>query len=253
MSNYIKATNFATKDALPAGNAAKVVKGTEIDGEFSEIQTVISTKADTNTPAFSGVPTAPTAAPSVNTTQIATTAYTTAAVGAIPDTLGGQTSAYHLDRTNHTGAQAQSTITDLATDLALKADLVSPAFTGTPTAPTVGSATDSTTTVATTAFVQSAIAGSGLGTQAQNGFEKLPSGTIMQWGRESISGSTSVTVTFPETFTSECYSFTCSSYKSGDNGGADVTELIKTLPTVSTCVVSTNSSHDSILWWAVGK
>lgn len=252
MSNYTKATNFASKDALPTGNAAKVVKGTEIDDEYNAIQTAVNTKADTNTPTLTGVPSAPTAAPSVNTTQIATTAYTTAAVAAIPDTLGGQTGAYYLARGNHTGVQAQSTITDLATDLALKADLVSPAFTGTPTAPTVGSASDSTTTVATTAFVQSAIAGSGSGSQAQNGYETLPSGIRMQWGRQSISG-TSTTVTFPIAFTTACYSFTCSSYKSGDTGGADVVELIKTLPTTTTCVVSTNNSHDEVLWWAVGK
>ena len=31
MSNYTKTTNFATKDDLASGNAAKIVKGTEID------------------------------------------------------------------------------------------------------------------------------------------------------------------------------------------------------------------------------
>lgn len=252
MSNYTKATNFASKDALPTGNPAKVVNGTEIDDEYNAIQTAVNTKADINTPTLTGVPSAPTAAPATNTTQIATTAFTTAAVAAIPDTLGGQTSSYHLDRTNHTGAQAQSTITDLATDLALKADLVSPALTGTPTAPTVGSASDSTTTVATTAFVQSAIAVGGGGTQSQNGYETFPSGIIMQWGRATISSGTT-TVTFPTSFVSECYSFTCASYNSGDTGGANLTEVISTLPTVSSCVVSTNSGHETLLWWAVGK
>lgn len=37
------------------------------------------------------------------------------------------------NRANHTGTQAQSTITNLTTDLAAKAPLASPAFTGTPT------------------------------------------------------------------------------------------------------------------------
>jgi hypothetical protein len=45
----------------------------------------------------------------------------------------------------------------LATALAAKAPLASPTFTGTPTAPTVGTATDSTTKIATTAFVQAAL------------------------------------------------------------------------------------------------
>ena len=46
MSNYTKTTNFAAKDALSPGNASKVVKGTEIDTEFTNISTAISTKAD---------------------------------------------------------------------------------------------------------------------------------------------------------------------------------------------------------------
>jgi len=44
--NYTKTTNFAAKDALSPGNASKVVKGTEIDTEFTNISTAIATKAD---------------------------------------------------------------------------------------------------------------------------------------------------------------------------------------------------------------
>ena len=36
MSNYTKATNFATKDSLPTGNPSKIVKGTEINTEFED-------------------------------------------------------------------------------------------------------------------------------------------------------------------------------------------------------------------------
>jgi hypothetical protein len=75
MSNYTKATNFASKDALPTGNALKTLSGTEIDDEFSNIQTAIATKANSSAPAFTGIPTAPTAATATNTTQLATTAY----------------------------------------------------------------------------------------------------------------------------------------------------------------------------------
>ena len=49
MSDYTKTTNFAAKDSLPSGNAAKVVKGTEIDTEFNNIATAVATKADTST------------------------------------------------------------------------------------------------------------------------------------------------------------------------------------------------------------
>jgi hypothetical protein len=46
MSNYTKSTNFATKDSLSSGNPLKIVKGTEINTEFDNIQTAIATKAD---------------------------------------------------------------------------------------------------------------------------------------------------------------------------------------------------------------
>lgn len=65
-------------------------------------------------------------------------------------------------RANHTGTQAQSTITDLTTDLAAKAPLASPAFTGSPTAPTQA-ASDNSTKLATTAYVDAAAGGGGGG------------------------------------------------------------------------------------------
>lgn len=46
MSDYVKSTNFASKDNLTSGNPAKIVKGTEIDTEFNNIATAIATKQD---------------------------------------------------------------------------------------------------------------------------------------------------------------------------------------------------------------
>ncbi len=80
MSNYTKSTNFATKDALSSGNPLKIVKGTEIDTEFNNIATAISTKADLASPTFTGTPAAPTASLGTSTTQIATTAFVQAAL-----------------------------------------------------------------------------------------------------------------------------------------------------------------------------
>jgi len=54
MSNYVKRTDFASKDALASGNAAKIVKGTEIDTEFNNIATAVATKADIVSPTFTG-------------------------------------------------------------------------------------------------------------------------------------------------------------------------------------------------------
>ena len=82
MSNYVKATNFATKDTLPSGDSNKIVKGTEIDNEFNAIAGAVSSKSDIASPTFTGVPAAPTATPGSSTTQIATTAFVTGALSA---------------------------------------------------------------------------------------------------------------------------------------------------------------------------
>jgi len=75
MSDYTKIVNYAAKDALVEGDPNKIIKGTELDAEFVAIQTAVATKANLNSPTFTGVPRAPTAAFGTNTTQIATTAF----------------------------------------------------------------------------------------------------------------------------------------------------------------------------------
>jgi hypothetical protein len=83
MADYNKSTNFTAKDTLPTGNAGKIVKGTEIDTELTAISNAIASKADINSASLTGTPTAPTASSGTNTTQLATTAFVTAALGAI--------------------------------------------------------------------------------------------------------------------------------------------------------------------------
>ena len=46
MTNYVKTTNFASKDNLSPGNPLKIVKGTEIDTEYNNIATAVATKTD---------------------------------------------------------------------------------------------------------------------------------------------------------------------------------------------------------------
>ena len=82
MSNYTKATNFAIKDGLVTTDPAKIIKGTDIDNEFNAISSAISSKADLNSPAFTGTPTASTATTGTNTTQLATTAFVQTAINA---------------------------------------------------------------------------------------------------------------------------------------------------------------------------
>ena len=85
MSDYTKIVNYAAKDALTEGDPNKIIKGTELDAEFVAIQTAVATKANLNSPVFTGIPRAPTAALGTNTTQLATTAFVMA--NAIP--VGG--------------------------------------------------------------------------------------------------------------------------------------------------------------------
>lgn len=111
-------------------------------------------KADIASPTFTGTPAAPTANAGTNTTQIATTAFVQTAVSNLIDGAPGA-----LDTLNELAAALNddaSYATTITNALALKADLASPTFTGTPAAPTATAGTN-TTQVATTAFVKAAV------------------------------------------------------------------------------------------------
>ncbi|GDJ09776.1 phage tail protein [Escherichia coli] len=106
-------------------------------------------------PIFTGTPKAPTPAAGNNTTQLATTAFVQAALTALIngapatlDTLKEIAVAINND------PKFSTTINNA---LALKAPLLSPELTGTPTAPTAAQSVNNTQ-IATTAFVKSAIA-----------------------------------------------------------------------------------------------
>jgi hypothetical protein len=83
MTDYTKSTNFTSKDSLSTGNPLKIIKGAEFDTEFNALVTAVASKADLNSPALIGTPTAPTASVGTNTTQIATTALVFAVMQAL--------------------------------------------------------------------------------------------------------------------------------------------------------------------------
>src|SRR5215475_12977291 len=101
--------------------------------------------APINSPALSGVPTAPTAAPGTDNTQLATTAFVTSAISSI----GIGVTSFE----GRTGA-----VTLQANDISAAGGLVNPsvALSGVPTAPTAAPG-NSSTQIATTAFVGAAI------------------------------------------------------------------------------------------------
>jgi hypothetical protein len=113
--------------------------------ELVTLQYVTAHLAPVASPAFTGTPTAATAAPGASTTQLATTAFVAAAVAAAGvASFNTRIGAVVLTAADVTGVGG--------------ALLAGPAFTGAPTAPTAAAAT-STTQIATTAFVTTALAG----------------------------------------------------------------------------------------------
>ncbi len=118
------------------------------------ISTLNKLKAPVDSPEFIGIPKSPTPEQGTNSTQIANTAFVQAAITALID---GSPSALDTlkkiaDAINN-DPQFSHTINAA---LALKAPLLSPAFTGVPTAPTASQGTNNTQ-IATTAYVRAAI------------------------------------------------------------------------------------------------
>ena len=100
-------------------------------------------------PALTGTPTAPTAAASTNTTQLATTAFVDNSFAPLASpTLTGTPSAPTATASTNTTQIASTAFVQTS-----YAPLASPTLTGTPAAPTAATSTN-TTQIATTAFIQ---------------------------------------------------------------------------------------------------
>ena len=86
MANYTIAVGWSGKDALADSDAGKVISGADFNTEFTAVQTAVNTKADlagSASQAFS----ATTANAGTNTTQVASTAFVTAAITAVKAAL----------------------------------------------------------------------------------------------------------------------------------------------------------------------
>ena len=191
-------------------DAAIAAVQADVDQNEADADAAIALKADIASPTFTGTPAAPTAGAGTNTTQLATTAFVTAAVAALVDgapgaidtlnelaaalnddasfsttitnsiaavqsdvdqnevdgdaadsALSGRLDVLEADAT--TGAAVAAVQADVDQNeadadaaIALKANIASPALTGTPTAPTAAADTN-TTQIATTAYVQTEV------------------------------------------------------------------------------------------------
>lgn len=165
-------STWAGTFTTPGTHATVTARLLNIEAGLSEHATDLTLLAPIANPAFTGVPTAPTAAPGASSTQLATTAFATTGLAThaalttthgVAGSLVGTSDSQTLTNKTISGASntlsniAQASVTNLVSDLALKAPLASPALTGVPTAPTASGGT-STTQLSTTAFVAGEIA-----------------------------------------------------------------------------------------------
>jgi len=119
-------TTQSTGTRAATGASTQIANSNYVRAVASEIYTEVDLKSPIASPAFTGIPTAPTATDATNSTQIATTAF----------------------------VRAREDIINVA--ISFKAPSASPTFTGTPAAPTATAGTN-TTQLSTTAFVTTAI------------------------------------------------------------------------------------------------
>lgn len=122
---------------------------------LAALEALVALKAPLASPKLTGLPEAPTAGKGANTSQVANTAFVQTAVGAVVDSAP---SALDTLKKIATALGNDANFADTVTSLlGLKAPLASPKLTGTPEAPTASKGTN-TTQLATTAFVQAAVA-----------------------------------------------------------------------------------------------
>lgn len=130
---------------------------------MTQVNAQLALKADLASPTFTGAPKAPTAVMGANNAQLANTAFVQAAIAALVASSPGA-----LDTLNELAAAIGNDPNFAATminQMALKAPLASPDFTGGPTVPTLPG-TDISTKIASAATVRAILAGFGLGSTA---------------------------------------------------------------------------------------
>ena len=164
------------------------------------LQATVDGKADKLSPTFTGAPTAPTQTSGDNSTKLATTAYVDAQVSA--GAVDASTSTKGIIKL--TGDLGGTAASPTVPGLALKADIASPTFTGTPALPTgttgvTQTAGDNSTKLATTAYVTTAVSGnSGVpysgATAAVNlgAYDLTINGLTVGRGRSGIASNTAI-------------------------------------------------------------
>jgi len=144
-----------------------------------------------------------------------------------------------------TGAVLKTTLGGLFAAKGINTDITSLA------SPAIGSATattqatnDSTAKVATTAFSNPGAL------LSASGWQKLPSGLIIQWGRASVGASSSLTVTLPLTFLNAGLQVFVSDYINGTGVSYAPSATITSTSQIS--VSNWDTSTANICWLVIG-
>jgi len=224
MTNYTQSTNFATKDALTSGNPLKIVKGTEINTEFANIAIAVATKADLVSPTLitpalgtptSGVLTNCTGLPvstgisglASNVATFLATPSSANLAAALTDETGTGANVFATSPTLVTpilGTPTSGTLTN-CTFPTLNQNTTGSAATLTTTVNsgvvgTTQSFGTSNTTIATTAFVQAALAAlHPVGSIYINATNSTNPGTLLGFGTWTAFGAGRVPVGFDST------------------------------------------------------
>ena len=127
----------------------------------------------------------------------------------------------------------------------------SPAFSGSPTAPTPATS-DNSTKIATTAFIQNLLNSKGViiaSNLGGNGYFKFSNGLLIQYGKTSISQDTT-SINFPIAFPSSCFTVV-------SGGTSTIVRDVKTLSTTKFTIelnsVFTMKGTLPFFWIAIGK
>ena len=190
-THTISAASETVKGAVELATAAETTAGTDNTRAVhpAGLKVELDKKAPVASPALTGEPTAPTAAADTSTTQLATTAFVIGQAGGVVPTMDGTGAA---GTSKSYSRQDHRHPTDTT-----RAPVASPTLTGVPTAPTAANGTN-TTQLATTAFACGAVS------KSAAGYQKLPSGLIIQWATSALIGDIGsdvlININFPLAF-----------------------------------------------------
>jgi hypothetical protein len=86
----------------------------------------------------------------------------------------------------------------------------------------------------------------------ETGYSQMPGGLVVQWGRSSVAGQASITVTFPMAFPGAC--FVAIPVAGGTSAGGGVSDYfgVSSITATSFLVTSRYDGAQDIIWMALG-